>query len=312
MLLPGFKAAHLPTPRLRSSDPDWLRGIAPKAPAFILGGAGGLLDAPGLCAAEGHITIGTNWTLRVLEPTIWFVMDSDVWRLEKGALDKCSPACITVANRGIFGGGVFSVARGRQVRIVGKSERIIAEIGVRSLKGAYRDKKSGQIRYAIMEPFIPHTLREDFHHGGNSACFAIQLAHLMGCDPIYMIGFTLQNGSNYFFGRTNPVTRKPTIYQHERALHWLSWYERMHPGRVRLDPSFNGPIYDVFQKANFDARQATAEHKPPDDRGQQPDAHSQDAGVIERLRPVAPVRVRLRDPEPVRPVRPKGRVIRGR
>ena len=214
-------------------------------------------------------------------------------------------------NRGIFGGGVFSVARGRQVRIVGGKERRIAEIGIRHLKGAHR-AKSGEVQYAIMEPFLPRSLREDLHHGGNSLCFAIQLAHLMGADPIYLVGFTLQNGSNYFFGRTNPVTRKATVYQHERALAWCRWYQSKFPGRVQLDPTFSGPIYDVFPKANFDARQATAGDQPPIDRGNEPVAHREDADRVEGLRSPPPVRVDRRDPQPVRPPRQQGRVIGGR
>jgi hypothetical protein len=216
-----------------------------------------------------------------------------------------------VVSRGIFGGGVFSVARGRQVRIVGGVERHISEIGIRPLRGAHR-ARDGSMQYAMQEPFLPRSLREELHHGGNSACFAVQLAHLMGADPIFLVGFTLQNGGNYFFANTNPVTRRATLYQSERALAWLRWYEKMFPGRVQLDPSFNGPIYDVFKKANFDARQATSGDEPPHDRGHEPVAHREDADRVEGLRPPATVRVDRRDPEPVRPPRPKGRVIGGR
>jgi hypothetical protein len=219
-----------------------------------------------------------------------------------------------VVNRGIFGGGVFSVARGRQVRIVGGKERRLSEIGIRQLKGAKRNQKSGEVEYAIMEPFLPRSLREDFHHGGNSLCFAIQLAHLMGANPIYLVGFTLQNGIGYFFGRTNPVTRRTTIYQHERALAWCRWYAKMHPGRVLLDPSFSGPIYDVFPKANFDARQATAGDQPPLDRRDEPVAHRQDADQV-ASRPEARRELdvaRRPEPQPKRPQRPQGRVIGGR
>lgn len=159
-------------------------------------------------------------------------------------------------NRGIFGGGVFSVARSKNVRIVGKGKHSINEIEIQPIRGAKRNKK-GEIEYPSVPPFLPRSFREAMHPGGNSVCFAIQAAHLMQCHPIYLVGFTLQRGSNYFFSRTNPVTKKATIYQTERALAFCRWYESKFPGRVLLDPSFDGPIYSVFKKAKFDERQGT-------------------------------------------------------
>jgi hypothetical protein len=211
-----------------------------------------------------------------------------------------------VVNRGIFGGGVFSVARGRQVRMIGGPQRVVSEIGIKPLKGAHR-AKDGTMSYAMQEPFLPRTLREELHHGGNSLCFSIQIAHLMGASRIYAVGFTLQTGSNYFFGRTNPVTRKATVYQHERAMAWCRWFESKFPGRVQLDPTFDGPIYSIFKKANFDAREATTVHEPPLDRGHEPKPDRVDADQV-ASRPVA------KRPEPAVAARPaqRGRVIRGR
>lgn len=214
-------------------------------------------------------------------------------------------------SRGIFGGGAFSVARGMQMRMIGGQPRTVSEVSIARLTGAHRTK-DGKMSYALMPPFLPRSLREELHHGGNSLCFAIQIAHLMGADPIYLVGFTLQTGSNYFFANTNPVTRKATIYQHERAMAWCSWYESKFPGRVQLDPSFAGPIYSIFKKANFDAREAIPRNEPPVDRGHEPKPNGQDAGRVEGLRPPAPVRVHRPDPQPVRPQRSKGRVIGGR
>jgi hypothetical protein len=78
----------------------------------------------------------------------------------------------------------------------------------------------------------------------------------MGCDPIYAVGFTLQNGVGYHFGHTNPVTKRTTFYEQKRALAWCEWHSKTFPGRVQLDPGFNGPIYDVFPKAVFPVREA--------------------------------------------------------
>jgi hypothetical protein len=136
------------------------------------------------------------------------------------------------------------------------------------------------MKYDLMPPYLPTTFREDFHHGGNSVCFAIQAAHLMGANPIYLVGFTLQTGLGYFHGRTNPVTRRTTIYQTERALAWLDWYGKKFPGRVLLDPSFDGPIYSVFKKATFNARQTTARNELADSGGHQSDADSARRGEV--------------------------------
>jgi hypothetical protein len=99
----------------------------------------------------------------------------------------------------------------------------------------------------------------------------------MGCNPIYAVGFTLKTGSSYFYGSTNPVTRRSTIYQADRAIEWCLWYQRQFPGRVLLDPSFDGPIYSVFKKTDFNERQASSGQSVADDRGHQPDAHRLDA-----------------------------------
>lgn len=195
--------------------------------------------------------------------------------------------------------------------MIGGPKRVVSEIGIRPLRGAHR-AKDGTMSYAMMDPFLPRSLREDLHHGGNSLCFAIQIAHLMGANPIYLVGFTLQSGSNYFFANTNPVTRKATKYQHERAIAWCKWYEKQFPGRVLLDPTFQGPIYDVFKKADFDARQATTGHQPPVDRGHEPDQNRRDATEVQRLQPARQAKPVRRDVvKPVRRPKPKGRMIGG-
>jgi hypothetical protein len=74
----------------------------------------------------------------------------------------------------------------------------------------------------------------------------------MGFSRILCMGFTLQSGLGYFFGRTNPVTRKAALYDEEVPLLWLSWYESQWPGRVRLLPGWSGPVYDVLQTEGFD------------------------------------------------------------
>lgn len=109
----------------------------------------------------------------------------------------------------------------------------------------------GKRRNAYSEPFLPKKPTDEFHPGGNSLCYAIQLAHLMGCEPIYALAFTLQSGGTYFFGRQNPV-KGAAIYDTPRALHWLSWYQSKCPGRVQLVEGWSGPVYDVLPRISCD------------------------------------------------------------
>jgi hypothetical protein len=283
MLTPGFEAAYLPAPRGRGSDPGWLDGIAAGRPAFLLGGAGGLVESPGLAAARGQISIGTNWTLRAVVPSLWLVVDASVWKSESSRLVGCPDSMGVVVGSNIFGGGVFSTAHARRLKMVGRGERRIAEIRIQPAHGAKRDQK-GQIRFNVVPPFAPRSARDVFHPSANSLCYAIQLACVMGCSPIYAVGFTLQNGLGYFFGRSNPVTKRTTVYEQERALEWCRWHARQFPARVQLDPSFQGPVYDIFPKANFDEVQAPSGSRPPDDRGQQPESPHADATQVEPVR----------------------------
>src|SRR4030095_168793 len=262
----SFEAAQLPTPRVRGTDPSWLQGIARGQPAYILGGAGGLVESSGLECARGNIVIGTHCTLRALVPTIWHVVDLAVWRSERGNVDRCAKSMVIVANKHIFGGGPYSSAGGKQLRIVWQQQRQIAEISVAPVSGGVRDK-NGLMRKPKIDPYLPQHITHPYHPGGNSVCYTIQTAHLMGCDPIYLLGFTLQNGSNYFFGRTNPVTKRHSLYDQDRALSWLTWYRSAFPGRARLWPGWTGPIYDVLETA--DEAQLRSRH--------QPDPHGGDA-----------------------------------
>lgn len=257
MQLPDFTAAQLPPPRSGSPDPSWLQGAGGGRPAILLGSAGGLLDSPALGAAQNQIVIGTNWTLRALVPTIWHVVDSDVWKVEREQLNRCPPSLVIVANKGIFGGeGPYSARGSKMLRMVGTRTWPVLEIRVKSLRGipGRRVQKQGVgvFHRATHPPYMPDKITDPYHPGGNSLCYTIQTAHLMGCQPIYCLGFTLKSGTGHFFGLENPATRVRSIYDSDRALDWLRWYEASFPGRVRLLPGWEGPIYDVFQTEALD------------------------------------------------------------
>lgn len=110
-------------------------------------------------------------------------------------------------------------------------------------------RRGGRGRPAFQDPFVPADLRQPFHFGGNSFCYGVQLAHLMGAGRIICLGFTHRSKTGYEHGDTNPVTRRQNSYSEdhvERVLHWSRWYEETFPGKVLLDKQWHGPLNEVF------------------------------------------------------------------
>jgi len=233
----------------------------------------------------------------------------------------------------MFGGGPYSVAGSAALRVVGRRKWPVAEISV-APAGAATRTKSGHIQRQRVPPFMPKSFRDPYHPGGNSLCYMIQTAHLMGCSPIYCLGFTLSNGTGYFFGLDNPVTNRRSFYSDPgRALEWLQWYDKWNPGRAKLWPGWSGPIYEVLKVVGDDEARQLCEGLPALERGHEPDPvvgsgpdnqarrgdhRPQPVEVrrhVQRVEQLRPNRqrepVRGHGVKPVRRQQPKGRVIGG-
>jgi len=143
-------------------------------------------------------------------------------------------------NKRIFGGGIMSPAGGKQLRMIGKGEAKRFEIKIETC--SHKQIKPGR---------LPKTLAHEWHPGGNSLCYAVQLAHLMGAKRIVAVGFTLQSGSRYQHDGGNPATRQETTRYGDitRPMAWLRWYSDTFPGMLWLDATFQGPIYDELHEA---------------------------------------------------------------
>lgn len=196
---------------------------------------------------------------------------------------------VVIASRHIFGGGPYSVAGSAQLRIVGNKRWPISQISI-ARKGPTKRLKNGHMRNAITPPYLPDRITDPYHPTGNSVGYMIQTAHLMGCDPIYLLGFTLDSGTGYFFGRDNPVTKKRSLYDADMAMDWLTWYRNRYPGRVKLWPGWQGPIYDVLEVLDVEEAQVLAGVQPR----HEPEAQSRDDEGVEQLRP-------LQEDQPVHP-----------
>ena len=159
---------------------------------------------------------------------------------------------VVVANKGIFGQGVFSMRGEAIARQIGKKRINPFHISIAQPKGVIRGR-DGIARNGVSPPFMPESIGSDYHPTGNSIGYTIQTAHLMGSEEIYLLGFTLKSGGRYFFGTDkNPVTKRTPIYDERRALDWLSWYESQWPGRARLIEGWSGPVYDVLETVSND------------------------------------------------------------
>ena len=159
---------------------------------------------------------------------------------------------VVLVNRQIFGGGAYSTTHSRILKMVGHGERKMTEVQVAQPKGKIR-LPNGLIRNCAPEPYMPKKLTDLLHPSGNSVCYQLQIATLMGYDPIYLMGFTLKKGTPYFFGRDHPVYagRVGGFYDEEVPMAFLRWYQKNFPNRARLLPGWDGPIYSALPMEDF-------------------------------------------------------------
>lgn len=170
---------------------------------------------------------------------------------------------MVLTSQHIWGGSQYNTGA-RHLRVIGKNLPRIYNFKIRRGSGRMV-RRGGRVDREIVASYFPSSYREPFHPGGNSLCFALQHAALMRAERVFLMGFTLDSGQPYHFGRMNPVTRKPSFWQAERPMAFLRWVEQERPGWVRLLPGWTGPLYDepVFQTAEFrDVRPAPHDPQP--------------------------------------------------
>lgn len=174
------------------------------------------------------------------------------------------------------------------LRMVGQRTWPVTEIMIQPVRGMPgKVKRRGDrnvFEREAVAPFMPERITDLYHPGGNSLCYCIQTAHLMGCNPIYAMGFTLESGTGHFHGLDNPTTGRRSVYDAPRALDWLRWYAAEFPGRVRLLPGWQGPVYDALPTEALDDyyRVLGIRSEPKEPSSQQRDADANN-GAAARL-----------------------------
>lgn len=154
---------------------------------------------------------------------------------------------VALINEAIFsGGGIYGKRpAGLMVKALGQSPSAhVCRYKIKRTKGGVR-KRDGKWCPNVPPPWLPKNYDTPFHPTGNSVAYCIQHATLMGASEIVLMGFTLKDGSSYEFGRFNPVTKKPPIYNSEPTLAFCRWYQQQFPGRIRLAKGWDGPLYDA-------------------------------------------------------------------
>jgi len=235
-------------------------GIHSGKPIVILGAARGLDAHPELGLLAGNIVIGTNWTLELLDPTYLQIVDANVWNHQ--ATRVANSSAVVICTTSIFGrGSIYSAKSPNIARELGKNSKPHqCHFRINMSQGGYRDPKTGFFHRPMSEPFFIMDPTQPFYFGGNSLCYALQWAEIMGASSAALMGFTLKSGSGYFF---LPDGQKPTrhsgIYELDRASAFLRALEARKPGWAKAVDGWDGPIYDLLQRTSLaDALQGVA------------------------------------------------------
>jgi hypothetical protein len=234
-------------------SPSWLVGIHSGKPIIILGAARGLDSHPELSKLTGNVVIGTNWTLELCDPTYLQIVDANVWNHQAERITTSSS--IVICTTSIFGKGSIYSAKSPQVaRELGKQKPHQCYFRIKMQEGGYRDPKTGFFHRPMSEPFFVSDPTQPFYFGGNSVCYALQWAEIMGASSAILMGFTLRSGSGYFF---MPEGQKPTrhsgIYEVDRALGFVRALEARKPGWAKVVDGWDGPLYDLLPRTSLAA-----------------------------------------------------------
>lgn len=176
-------------PPQRRADLSAWKDALPGEPCFLIGNGPSASDEDVAGLLSDRFTIGINRAFYLLDPVVLMWQDASLVTTEREKM-----ASLTA------------------IRVC----RNIADVDGRSFQ--YRLQQNEAFR-------LPH--RADVLYGGGATGpLAFQLAHIMGCDPIVLIGFDCKyrGGRTDFYG-INPHHHPTTLPNCSRGLHWIAKVE---------------------------------------------------------------------------------------
>jgi hypothetical protein len=184
-------------------------------PAFLIGN-GPSLDRLDLSCLKRHFTIGINRAFFKIDPTILLWQDPETWFDHKADIARL------------------------------KSIKFCRDIS--DPKGLYYHFRLAPGGFSL--PQNPSTL----HGSGASGPLAFQLAYVLGCDPIILLGFdcSYSSGKTNFYGK-NRRHKPHTLSNCSRGLQWI---KKCGSGRTIINCSPNNVFADSCLLEEVVARQS--------------------------------------------------------
>jgi hypothetical protein len=203
--------------RQRNTIKDW-KGKTAGTPAFILGNGPSLNDIdPEIL--NPYLTIGINRAFYKLDPTILIWQDVELWYTERKRILKLS---------------AIKVCR----NLADPQNRFFH---FKLANGAFKIPENAQL----------------LHGRGATGPIAVQLAYIMGCDPIILLGCDCKHrgGLTDFYGR-NRQHRPHTMRNCRQGLVWM---KKTITDRRIISCSDN----DVFERHDFNTvmKDISSEHR---------------------------------------------------
>jgi len=161
----------------------WINSLK-DIPCFLIGN-GPSLRKVDLSPLEDYFTIGLNRVFLKIQPTILMWQDLSLWLKEKKA-----------------------VKRTKAIKF--------CRLGADTRGGYYYFKLIGKEHRLTRDP-------SNIYGRGSSGPIGFQLAHILGCDPIFLVGMDCcygRKGLTDFYGN-NPMHRNHTIPYCKLGLKWI-------------------------------------------------------------------------------------------
>lgn len=150
-------------------------------------------------------------------------------------------------NRGIHEGGVYSTRRFLLSRTVGRPKNVQVPWQIQNPNKHGGARVKGRWEPNLTPGFLPSSIRTNLHPSGNSLGYALQFANIFGASSVTLVGFTGAVSGGYDWGDVNPAKKQVWKRDQRRIMAYLEWIEKTRPGWARLEPGWDGPVYDVLQ-----------------------------------------------------------------